>query len=399
VLTGRTILLVIGGGIAAFRALELARLMKRHGARVPSVPTRAALKFVTPLSIEALTGEPARHELFDLTAEREMGHIRLAREADAIVVAPATADRLARAALGIADDLAGAILLAARCPLLFAPAMNHAMWRHPATRRHVAELRARGAAFIGPEEGLLACGEEGPGRMSEPAAILDALRGLLAGLPLAGQRWVVNAGPTRERWDDARVLTNRASGALGAAIAQEAAILGAEVRLVAGPGTPPAPAARCIDAESAQDMLTACEQAVQGGCDCFVATAAVSDYRIAQPVAGKHKRQGRERLTLELVRNPDIVAAIASGPHRPRRVIAFAAEAERHREHARGKLAAKGADAIIANDLANMGASGPLSACWIDAAGEHPLQAPDKSALARAIVARILETDPQGAKP
>ncbi|MDX8401332.1 MAG: bifunctional phosphopantothenoylcysteine decarboxylase/phosphopantothenate--cysteine ligase CoaBC [Mariprofundaceae bacterium] len=395
-LKGRVILLVIGGGIAAFRALELARMLMRHGARVRCVPTRAALEFITPLSIEALTGEPAHHALFDLTSEREMGHIRLAREADAIVVAPATADRLARAALGIADDLAGAILLAAECPILFAPAMNASMWRHAATQRHVDALRAQGAAFVGPDDGLLACGEEGPGRLSDLEVILDALRGLLAGHPLDGRRWIVNAGPTWERWDDVRVLTNRASGALGAALAGEAATLGAEVVLVAGPGTPEARGlARRVDVESAEEMLAACVETVrEGPSDCFVATAAVSDYRIHRPIAGKHKRGESERLTLELVRNPDIVATIAAHPNRPRRVIAFAAEARHHEAHARRKLAAKGVDAIIANDIGNMGRGhGGFRARWIDARDATPIEAEDKPGLARAIAARIIETE------
>ncbi len=397
-LNGKRILLIVGGGIAAYRALELARLMIKQGARVRCVPTKAACAFVTPLSFEALTGEPAHTALFDLTAEREMGHIRLAREADAIVLAPATADRLAKTALGLADDLAGAVLLAAECPLLMAPAMNAAMWRKPAIQRHMDALCARGVAFIGPEEGLLACGEEGPGRMSEPAAILDALHGLLAGRPLAGRRWLVNAGPTWERWDDARILTNRASGRLGAEIAREAALLGASVHLVAGPGTPEAGPAARTEVESAEEMRRAClDLARAQAMDCFIASAAVSDYRIARPIRGKHKRQAQERLTLELVRNPDIVAEIAApGAHRPRRVIAFAAEAEDIREHARKKLAAKGADAIIANAIGNMGkarADGrDLAAWWIDRHAEIELRAADKRGLARAIVAQAAKT-------
>lgn len=388
-LAGKRILLGVGGGIAAYRAAELARLMMKQGADVQCVPTRAASEFVTPLTFEALTRRPAPAELFDLTREREMGHIRLAREADALLVAPATADLIARFAHGICDDLLTTLFQVCEAPALLAPAMNASMWQSPATRRNVETLMDSGVRFIGPEEGELACGERGPGRMSEPATIIEALAPLVTPRRLAGQRWVVNAGPTWERWDDARVLTNRASGRLGAHLAAWAAAMGARVTLVCGPGVPRAPATvGRINVESAGEMMTACLEAADGA-DVFVATAAVSDYRFAEPVSGKARRDdGPIQVTLEP--NEDIVARIAAMPGRPRKVIAFAAESDNHVERARRKMAAKGADAIFANDIRHMG-DDTGSGWWVAGDVEEEIVCEPKAHLARWIIERIME--------
>lgn len=391
-LAGRRILLAVTGGIAAYRAAELARLLMRQGATVRCVMTAGAQQFITPLTLEALTGEQVHTELFDLTSEREMGHIRLARWAEAMLVAPATADIMARFASGICDNLVATLFQARNCPVLLAPAMNAVMWQAPAVQRNLAQLLEAGVHVVGPGEGELACGEIGPGRMSEPENIAAALLPLLMPQDLAGQRWVINAGPTRESWDAVRVLSNRASGTLGARIAEAAAMRGADVDLVAGHGTPAARGrVRRHDVDSAADMLAACEKAAAGA-DVFMATAAVSDYRFAEQHAGKLKRAGQAagELPVSLLENPDIVAHITSMASRPRSVVAFAAEAEQHVEHARGKLAAKGADAIFANDVGRM-AAGQGAGWWVagDVLQEAGLM--DKADLADWIVQRAIE--------
>ncbi len=389
-LRGRHILLGIGGGIAVYRVAELARMLMRQGAHVRCIMTRAACEFVTPLTFEALTGEAVHTELFDLTDEREMGHIRLARWADVLVIAPATANQLAKYANGIADDLLGTVVQVCESPVLLAPAMNVSMWRSAATRRNVATLKERGFRIIGPEAGDLACGERGEGRLVEPQALLSAIGRELAPQRLQGQRWVINAGPTWEAWDAVRILSNRASGRLGAALAVEAWMQGAEVCLVAGPGTPAVDAAiRRVDVESAADMLKACEDAAAGA-DVFVATAAVSDYRIDRPHAGKLKRGDREELELKLVQNPDIVATIAAMKHRPATVIAFAAECEDLRGHARKKLERKGVDAIVANPVANMGRA-EAGGIWMDHDGAIEIESADKAEMARKLIDIVLE--------
>ena len=389
-LAGKRILLGVSGGIAAYRAAELARLLIRQGAVVRCVLTRGACEFMTPLSFEALTGEQAYVQLFDLTAEREMGHIRLARWADVLIVAPATADIIARFAHGICDNLLTTLFQARTGPVLLAPAMNAAMWEAQATQRNVQALLDAGVHFVGPAVGELACGETGPGRMSEPVDILAALYPLLLEQNLAGQRWVINAGPTREAWDGVRVLSNRASGRLGALIADAAAMRGAQVELVAGPGTPATSAfVERQEVETAGEMLRACEQAAAGA-DVFMASAAVSDYRFAEQLAGKLKRGGAGDLNVQLVENADIVANITAMPRRPRIVVAFAAEAAGHVEHAREKMRAKGADAIFANDIGRMG--GSRGAGWwlagdaVQEAGEM-----DKAELAAWLVERVRE--------
>ena len=354
-LTGKRILIGIGGGIAVYRVAELVRLLIRQGATVRCVMTRAAQQFVSPMTFEALSGEQVYTQLFDLTQEREMGHIRLARWADVMLVAPATADLLTKSAHGIAEDLLGTILQARRGAILMAPAMNAAMWESDATQRNIGILCERGVRFVGPDAGELACGEEGMGRLSDPETLVEAIYHAACPKPLAGQRWLVNAGPTFEDWDDIRYLGNRASGRLGFCIARAAAARGATVDLVAGPNTPATPyAVTRHDVRSAADMLAACTSLSDGG-DVFVATAAVGDFRFGERHSGKLKRGDTDRMTVELVANPDVVAQIARLPNRPDRVVAFAAERERHVEHARQKLRDKGVDAIFANDADRMG--------------------------------------------
>jgi len=391
-LNGKHILLGIGGGIAVYRVAELARLLIKRGAEVRCVMTRSACEFVTPMTFEALTGEAVHTDLFDLTGERTIGHIQLARWADAIIIAPATAGLLARLAHGIADDLLSTIMLVAEAPVLLAPAMNHSMWHAAATQRNVAILTARGMHLVGPATGDLACGETGAGRLSEPESIHDALLPLLSTHALSGQQWVINAGPTVEAWDGVRTLSNRATGTLGALLAGQAATLGAEVILIAGPGTPAThPQVQRIAVESAAQMLTACLQAGSRA-DVFIGTAAVSDFRFAEPFTGKVKRGDTQSMSIDLIANPDIIAAVAHMDARPARVIAFAAEAEKHIENGRAKLLAKEVDAVVANDISNMGAS-CASGWWISRDHEMKLNAGSKHIFAAAIIDQITRLD------
>lgn len=370
--TSKRILLVIGGGIAAYKCLELIRRARDKGYRVRAVMTKAAAEFVTPLSVGALTGDRVFADLFSLDDEREIGHIRLSREADLIVVAPATADLLAKMAGGHADDLATAVLLATDKPVLVAPAMNPFMWRHPATRRNVAQLAADGIAFVGPNSGEMAeRNEAGPGRMAEPNEILAAVEarlspapsGLLAppplitppasARPLAGRHVLITSGPTHEPIDPVRYIANRSSGKQGHAIAAAAAALGARVTLVSGPSAQPDPAGvDVIHVETARDMLAAVEAALPA--DCAVFAAAVADWRVANATDEKIKKDGKSRTPrLELVENPDILRTIANEPpgRRPPLVIGFAAETENVLDYARKKRKAKGCDWIVANDV------------------------------------------------
>jgi len=389
-LSSKRILLGISGGIAAYRAAELARLLQKKGAEVRCAMTSGACEFITPLTMEALTGQPVYTELFDLTAEREMGHIRLARWADVLLVAPATADILARFTHGVCDNLLTTLFQARRGPVLLAPAMNTVMWEADATQRNVHQLQQAGVHMIGPAEGDLACGETGPGRMSEPQAVLEAVYPLLMEQTLAGQRWVINAGPTREAWDGVRVLSNRASGHLGAHLAEAAWRRGALVHLIAGPGTPQSSAEiNRVDVETAAQMQDACEQAA-GGTDVFVASAAVSDYRFAEPVSGKLKRSGGGEVQVRMIENDDIVARIASMPKRPTRVIAFAAESGQYIEHGRAKMLAKGADALFANDMSRMGHE-QGAGWWLQGDAVSEAEPMDKTALAAWLIERISE--------
>ena len=347
----RRVLLVVGGGIAAYKALEVARRLQDHDIAVTSVMTSGACKFITPLSLSALTGEKAYTELFSLTDEAEMGHIRLAREADLILVAPATANLMARAANGLADDLATTILLATTAPVLMAPAMNPAMWSHAATQENLARLQARGITFVGPAAGDMACGEEGTGRLSEPDLIVHAALAHMARRdgPLAGRHAIVTSGPTVEPIDDVRFIANRSSGKQGHAIAAALAGRGARVTLVSGPVTiPPPPHADLVPVETAQEMLAACEAALPA--DLAVCAAAVADWRASSVTTGKIKKaENTAPPPLELTENPDILHHLSQHGSRPRLVVGFAAEAERLRENAMAKLARKGCDWIIGN--------------------------------------------------
>ena len=349
------ILLIIGGGIAAYKSLDLIRRLKERGCSVRAILTSAAAEFVTPLSVATLTGERAFQNLFDLTDEHDVGHIRLARDADLVVVAPATADLLARMANGLANDLASTALIATTAPVLAAPAMNPTMWAHPATRRNVARLEADGVRFVGPGTGLMAeRGESGLGRMSEPLEIVAAVEALLrpantAG-PLAGRRVLVTSGPTHEPIDPVRVLANRSSGRQGHAIAAAAARAGAEVTLVSGPVAIPDPAGvTVVRVETAREMLNAVEAALP--VDLAVFAAAVADWRVADGAAQKIKKGAGGPPALTLVENPDVLATVAHGLRRPALVVGFAAETENVVEHARAKLTRKRADMIVANDV------------------------------------------------
>lgn len=350
---GKRILLVVGGGIAAYKTLELIRRLRERGGAIRCVLTKAGAQFVTPLSLGALSEDKVYTDLFSLTDEAEMGHIRLSREADLVVVAPATADLIARMAGGLADDLATTLVLATDKPVLIAPAMNVRMWEHAATRRNLARLEADGVAVVGPDVGPMACGEFGPGRMAEPADILAAIEAKLAnGGSLAGLRALITSGPTYEPIDPVRFIGNRSSGKQGHAIATACARRGAGVTLVSGPTHEPDPAGvKTIHVETAEEMLQACEAALPA--DIAICAAAVSDWRVSAPANQKLKKtKDRPEPVLTLVRNPDILATLASRTKdRPRLVIGFAAETEKLIEHARGKLASKGCDWIIANDV------------------------------------------------
>jgi phosphopantothenoylcysteine decarboxylase / phosphopantothenate---cysteine ligase len=353
---GNRILLIVGGGIAAYKNLELVRRLKERGASVRAILTKSGAEFVTPLSLSVLCEEKTFAELFDLKDEAEIGHIRLARDADLIVVAPATADLMAKMAQGLASDLATAVLLAADNPVLVAPAMNVRMWQHPATRRNVARLRGDGIAFVGPNEGEMACGEYGEGRMAEPGEIVQAIERLFAAKPkgvLTGRRVLITSGPTHEPLDPVRYIANRSSGKQGHALARAAAEAGAEVTLVTGPvGLPDPEGVTVIKVETAREMLDAALAALPA--DIAICAAAVADWRAAEEAAQKLKKKGASSETsLRLTPNPDILATIATpGPKRPRLVIGFAAETENVVLNGTAKRRAKGADWIVANDVA-----------------------------------------------
>lgn len=352
-LVGKRILLIISGGIAAYKCLELIRNMREQGAAVRAILTPAATHFVTPLSVAALTEDKVFTELFSLTDESEMGHIRLSREADLVVVAPATADLLARMAAGMANDLALTALLATDKPILAAPAMNVRMWLHPATQANVATLAGRGVRFAGPEVGDMACGEYGPGRMAEPAAILAAIvRHFACGQRLANRAALVTSGPTREPVDPVRYLSNRSSGRQGHAIAAALAQFGARTRLISGPtALPDPPDVEVVRVETAREMLAACERALP--VDVAVCAAAVSDWRAAEPAPDKIKKEaGTAPAPLRLVENPDILATLSlAGARRPALVIGFAAETSRLLDNAQEKRRRKGCDWMLANDV------------------------------------------------
>jgi len=390
-LTGCSILLIVGGGIAAYKSLELVRLLRGEGAGVRVVLTPAGTRFVTPLSLAALSEGPVYEDLWSLKDETEMGHIRLSREADLIVLCPASADRLARMAAGLGGDLADAVLLAADKLVLAVPAMNHRMWTHPATVRNVARLRGDGVTIMDPDTGAMACGEHGPGRLPEPPAILAAVQAMLGKGRLAGVHALVTAGPTREAIDAVRYLGNRSSGQQGFAIATALAALGARVTLVAGPvALPTPPGIARVDVTTAREMAAAVAAALPA--DVAVMVAAVADWGIADAPAHKLKKADGPPAPV-FVPNPDILAAIAApGPARPRLVVGFAAETADVEAHAAAKRIAKHADWIVGNDVSGDVMGGADNAVVLaTAAGiEHWERAP-KPEIARRLAGRIAD--------
>ena len=351
-LAGKNILLIISGGIAAYKSLDLIRRMRERGASVTPVMTQGASEFVTPLSVSALAGVQVYQDLFDLTAESDMGHIQLSRSADLIVVAPASADLMAKMANGLANDLASTLLLATDTPVLIAPAMNVRMWDHPATQRNLAQLVADGVHTVGPNPGDMACGEYGPGRMSEPLEIIDAIAAHFTPRPLDGHKVLVTSGPTHEPIDPVRYIANRSSGAQGAAIAAALRDLGADVRFVTGPAdVPPPSGVHVIQVESAQDMFDAVKANLDVSCAVFA--AAVADWRVENASGSKIKKQNGALPELSLSENPDILAHVAQlgTDARPPLVIGFAAETDDVIENATAKRVRKGCDWIVANDV------------------------------------------------
>jgi len=414
----RKILLIVGGGIAAYKACELIRLCRKAGIEVKCVLTAGGQHFVTPMTLAALSENQVYTNLFDLKDEAEMGHIQLSREADLVVVAPATADLMAKMAAGIADDLATTLLLATDKPVLAAPAMNVRMWQHAATRRNVATLRGDGVTILEPDEGPMACGEYGPGRLPEPEAILRAIQNLPSRLwegsgegvavyptvattppltppasgrgTLAGKHILVTAGPTHEPIDPVRYIANRSSGKQGYAIAGALAALGARVTLVSGPvtlATPPG--VTRVDVETAQDMANAVAQALPA--DAAVMVAAVGDWHV-EAAAQKLKKEGGAPPTLHLSENPDILAMLAASPRRPGLVVGFAAETERVVDHAVAKRTRKGADWIVANDVSSDVMGGEANAIHLVTADgvEHWERLP-KQDVARRLAERIAD--------
>lgn len=392
-LSGKKILLIIGGGIAAYKAAELIRLLRGQGAAVTPVLTSAAAEFVTPLTISSLAGAPVHRDLFDLTQEAEIGHIQLSRAADLVVVAPATADLMAKMAAGLASDLASTLLLATDKRVLLAPAMNVRMWHHPATQRNLAQLMADGVLCVGPNAGDMACGEHGLGRMAEPAEILAAIDAALTEGPLAGRHVLVTSGPTHEPIDPVRYIANRSSGAQGTALAAALRDLGARVTFVTGPATVPPPAGvEVVRVETAREMLAAVQAALPA--EAAVFAAAVADWRVANAAGQKMKKDGKGSLpALEFAENPDILATVSQmTAGRPALVVGFAAETHEVERHATEKRARKGCDWIVANDVSPgtgiMGGS-ENAVTIIDATGAEHWERMGKDAVARRLAARI----------
>ena len=393
-MSDKRVLLIVGGGIAAYKALELTRLLRKAGIAVRPILTRAGAAFVTPLSLSALAEDKVYAELFSLTDEAEMGHIELSRSADLVVVAPATADLMAKAAHGLAGDLASTTLLATDKPVLMAPAMNVRMWQHAATQRNLAILKADGVRFVGPDDGAMACGEFGPGRMAEPAVIFAAIHAALGDAtgPLSGKRAIVTAGPTAEPIDPVRLLTNRSSGKQGYAIAGALAALGADVTLVSGPTALPTPTGvRRVDVETARQMLAACEAALPA--EIAVCVAAVADWRPDVLGTSKIKKGAGGPPAIALVENPDILATLSKAQARPRLVVGFAAETDDVEAHAAVKLKRKGCDWIVANDVSIEGTMGgdQNAVAIVSAAGVERWDRMAKDEVARRLAARIAE--------
>ena len=422
-MTQPRVLLIVSGGIAAYKALELVRLLKRQGVAVRAVMTKSAAEFVTPLSMGVMTEDQVYGDMFDLKEEREIGHIQLSRQADLVVICPATANILAKMAAGIADDLATTILLATDKPVLAVPAMNVRMWNHPATQRNLAQLRADGVHIMNPDEGAMACGEFGPGRLPEPPAVAEQICSMLGvpfntqlasgrspttmpsatpltaqpdfadveHRPLFGKRILVTAGPTHEAIDPVRYIANRSSGRQGFAIAAAAADLGAEVTLIAGPvHLPTPPGVLRIDVETALEMQAEVEKALP--VDAAIMVAAVADWRAAQAPDQKIKKDGNAIPPLALTENPDILASLAIHKQRPKLVIGFAAETENIIAHAQAKLAKKGCDWIVANDVSGDVMGGENNAFHIvtTAGVDSWLESP-KDVIARKLMEKVAD--------
>ncbi|WP_293573661.1 bifunctional phosphopantothenoylcysteine decarboxylase/phosphopantothenate--cysteine ligase CoaBC [Phaeobacter sp.] len=393
-LANKRILLIIGGGIAAYKSLELIRRLQDQGAEVVPVLTQAGEAFVTPLSVSALAGQAVHRDLFDLTAEAEMGHIQLSRSADLLVVAPATADLMAKMANGHANDLASTLLLATDTPVLLAPAMNVRMWEHPATQRNLATLRADGVACVGPDEGSMACGEFGPGRLAEPEAIVQAILAKLADGPLKGRRILLTSGPTHEPIDPVRYIANRSSGAQGTALARALRDLGAEVVFVTGPASvAPPDGVQTVPVETAQQMADAVAAALPA--DAAVFAAAVADWRVTSASDRKLKKSKDGLPVMEFAENPDILKTVAHlDKGRPGLVVGFAAETNDVVENATAKRLRKGCDWIVANDVSPAtgimgGRENAVTLISEDGAESWPRM--DKDAVARKLADRIAQ--------
>jgi phosphopantothenoylcysteine decarboxylase / phosphopantothenate---cysteine ligase len=392
-LSGKRVLLIIGGGIAAYKSLLLIRALRTAGASVTPVITAAGAQFVTPLSVSALAGEKTYSNLFDLTDEAEMGHIQLSRSADLIVVAPATADLMAKMATGRADDLASTVLLATDTPVLLAPAMNVRMWHHPATQRNLAVLQSDGINFVGPSSGDMACGEFGLGRMAEPDEIMAAITARLMGGPLAGRHIIVTSGPTHEPIDPVRYIANRSSGAQGTAIAAALRDLGARVSFITGPASvPPPQGVQVIAVQTAAQMADAVTAALPA--DCAVMAAAVADWRVANASTQKIKKTAQGLPVLEFAENPDILASLSKHAQRPKLVVGFAAETQNLTEFAAQKRLRKGCDWIVANDVSPqtgiMGGDENAITLITDTGAEEWPRAP-KTAVAARLAQRIAD--------
>ncbi|MGZ2256091.1 bifunctional phosphopantothenoylcysteine decarboxylase/phosphopantothenate--cysteine ligase CoaBC [Roseobacter sp. A03A-229] len=393
-LTGKHILLIIGGGIAAFKSLDLIRRLRERGAVVTPILTKAGEAFVTPLSVSALAGRKVYGELFDLTDEAEMGHIQLSRVADLVVVAPATADLMAKMTSGVANDLASTVLLATDTPVLIAPAMNVRMWEHPATQRNAVRLAEDGVAFVGPNDGDMACGEYGPGRLAEPMEILAAIEAHLAGGPLSGKRVLVTSGPTHEPIDPVRYIANRSSGAQGTAIARALSALGAEVIFVTGPAeVPPPDGVTVVPVETAHQMLEAVQAALP--VDAAIFAAAVADWRVQGASAHKLKKSKDGLPTLAFEENPDILKNISHlEAGRPALIVGFAAETDDVLDNATAKRARKGCDWIVANDVSE--ASGVMGGAdntvtVIDGTSAETWPKMTKTEVAKRLATRVAE--------
>jgi phosphopantothenoylcysteine decarboxylase / phosphopantothenate---cysteine ligase len=419
-MTQKRILLIVSGGIAAYKSLELIRLIKRQGIAVRAVLTKSAAQFVTPLSLGVMTEDQVYGDMFDLKEEREIGHIQLSRQADLIVICPATANIMAKAANGIADDLATTILLATDKPVLAVPAMNVRMWNHPATQRNLAQLRGDGMTIMSPDEGSMACGEYGPGRLPEPPDVAQKICSILghafdpsltsgrapgtkaadllddqpdfaedAPLPLLGKHMIVTAGPTHEPIDPVRVIANRSSGKQGFAIAAALSNLGAKVTLIAGPVNLPTPAGcQRIDVETARAMAEAVDQALPA--DCAIMVAAVADWRVDEAPEKLKKETGPPQLNWH--KNPDILANLAQSVNRPKLLIGFAAETENAIEHATAKRLRKGCDWIVANDVSIDKMGGEINRVHvITADGVDSWDRADKHEIARRLAEKIAD--------